>query len=611
MSYDEAIMNHLIFDDDEPVYDRLPERDGVRHTHTSQARKRVDSQNCQRVRGTHVKPNRESVLNLADDLMERNFATQSQTYGLTPTEHVVSEVSISPSVRFSNSTKLPEHKSHVATPLAPHHRRTSSNDLKVDGKKRPFIEVTSPLTPKGTVSKMTKKFSYPMALAASSPTTGMKGAKNPVGKQGNSPLKAMTSAVEMMKSSPPVKISGSNKVPLRSSDRKRGNKERPASFDLSLLLKNKKNMEQYHGNSTSSSNNSNNNIQGDSDSDINVHRRNGNERRDSRRRSRSREQSPDSAPEDLLPFRSPTTGVLISGPEKDAFVPGKIPEFNEMNALALALEEEEMKLSQNNSSQSSQESIRNLNLTVRERTQRWEARGGGVPSYFSTLPKSFRHKATDVRKDPAYLQYMSMEEYPEEALEEQEEAMMMMLSAGNTPLVARDGKKFHHNSRTSTSSNGSQPSTIVPKASNFDSPPSSLRNSSHVVPNSGVRLGSGSGIDQDYSLSPERHRSHLHHDYHLGMYSSDDGGRSLNSSGQSRSSNENSLERRLKDGLEGVSPPRRSSSLSVSRYSATQVRRDTHVHGVMHTHAWRDAHVHGRLHTTFPSYSSKIGFSQW
>ena len=31
-------------------------------------------------------------------------------------------------------------------------------------------------------------------------------------------------------------------------------------------------------------------------------------------------------------------------------------------------------------------------ISVRERTKRWEARGGGVPSYFSTLPKSFRTK---------------------------------------------------------------------------------------------------------------------------------------------------------------------------------------------------------------------------
>ena len=34
-------------------------------------------------------------------------------------------------------------------------------------------------------------------------------------------------------------------------------------------------------------------------------------------------------------------------------------------------------------------------LSVRERTKKWEARGGGLPSYFATLPKSFRHKATD------------------------------------------------------------------------------------------------------------------------------------------------------------------------------------------------------------------------
>ena len=34
---------------------------------------------------------------------------------------------------------------------------------------------------------------------------------------------------------------------------------------------------------------------------------------------------------------------------------------------------------------------------VRERTIKWESRGGGLPSYFRTLPKSFRHKATSLR----------------------------------------------------------------------------------------------------------------------------------------------------------------------------------------------------------------------
>ena len=33
-------------------------------------------------------------------------------------------------------------------------------------------------------------------------------------------------------------------------------------------------------------------------------------------------------------------------------------------------------------------------ITVRERTKRWEARGGGLPSSFATLPKSFRHSVS-------------------------------------------------------------------------------------------------------------------------------------------------------------------------------------------------------------------------
>lgn len=613
----------MVIDDDEPIYDRLTERggrgDGPKSPRLPQSHKRADSQSYRRVRGTHSsKPNRESVLNLADDLMERNFATQSLTYHPKPMEHTVAEVEMTSSVKISSSVELPEHKPHMAAPLAPHHRRTNSKDFKKDileGKKKPMIEVTAPITPKGTVSKMTKKFSFPVAQGTSIPAGGMKGSRIQTTRQGNSPLKAMTSASEMTKSGIPVKLRAGDskvlstndvanspvrngglalqhKVPLRSSDRKwTGNKPRPASLDMSLLLKNERNMVEQNQDNFSS----NNNAQGDSDSETNSFHRNVSARKAFRRRSQSRELSPESAPEDMKALsepelvsetvpRSPTTGALISNSEAEQFVSDEVPEFNEMSALAHALEEEEKKLSQNTGSQSSQDSIRNLQLTVRERTQRWEARGGGLPSYFSTLPKSFRHRATDQRKDPAYIRYMQeyMGEYPGDTCMDNEETMkmMMVMSATNMNTSANSGggsSKVYRSSRSSTSSHGSQPSGIPLPISRIRSPRSTLPGTSQATPNSlgKVVTASTTGVGRDYhhnSVSPETHESSPRHHYHHRMDSADDGARGLNSSGQSPSSNENSLERRLGEEQAGASPLKESSNLMTGRKSGSQVR---------------------------------------
>ena len=598
----------MIIDDNEPIYDRLSERGGeerTKYAHLHLYNKRADSQSYRRVRGIHNKPNRESVLNLADDLMERSCGTKL----LTPTcmEHTVSEVEMISSVQLSSSMQLPELKLHTAIPLGPHNRRTNSNDLKRDTleiKKKPLIEVTSPMTPKGTVSMMTKMFSYSLSPGTSASAPGMRGSRIPTARQGSTPLKAMASASEMTKSGIPVKskvcksripsndFTGSpvrnvgqyppqghigNKVQLRSSNRRRtGNKVRPASFDLSLLLKNKKNMaENKQDNYSSSSNNS-----GDSDSGENTFHRNVKARKAFRRRSQSREISSESAPEDskvlsepefsseVFP-RSPTTGVPISNSDARFSLPDNIPEFNEMHALAYALEEEEKKLSQNTGSQGSQDSFRNLHLTVRERTQRWEARGGSGPSNFCTLPRSFRHKATDRLNEP-----MSMDEYPEEEYDEDVVKMMLMLSAENSAVQgdAETSRKAYQSSRTSTSSFGSQKSGIpVPISKIHSSSPLQLSSSKEH----GSVTGEGTDVGHDYhhsSVSPEVNESFPLQHYHTRMHSADDGVRSLNSSGHSPSSNENSLERRLRELQQREESPLRSTCNKMTgRNSTTQV----------------------------------------
>ena len=576
----------IMVDDNEPIYDRLGETGGgvggPKSPRLMSPHKRSGSQSYQRVRGTtHSKTNRESVLNLADNIMDRGL-TQSLPYQLTPMEHRVEEVEMTSPVQITSSFQLPDHKPHTAAPLAPHHRRSNSKDYKKDGsegRKKPGVEVTSPITPRGTVSKMAKKFSYPGSQA--SPPASVKGSRFQTPRQGNSPLKAMASASEMTKSGIPIKrrateqkIASCNDIPgspvrhgghalqqgigfqrvqMRSSDRKNSsNKGRPASLDMALLLKNEKNMEELNQDEKSSSNN---NILDDDNLELNAFHRNETSRKPFRVRSQSREFLESGADESMkglsdsdltsesVPL-SPTTGALISNSEAEMVMEDEVPEHNEMTLMSHTVGEEEKRLSQNTGSQSSQDSIKNAKLTVRERTQRWEARGGGVPSYFSTLPKSFRHKATDRRKDPAYAQYMAEHE-DEYQLDE-----MMDVADSNANGYGRSSR----NPRNSVGSRITHNSGIPLPASKFrDS------NISHAR-----------GVSSKYkvhqtSVSPDSQG------YHQRMHSADDGGRSLNSSGQSHSSNDNSLERRLGEGQEGMSPVRGSGSVNSGRYAGSQV----------------------------------------
>ena len=537
--------DQLIIDDDEPIYDRLRERVGSmasvkppRSPTQPQRRQHLESISYRRVKGPS-RATRESVLHLADDMMERGF-TQSLN-DPQPMEHTVSEVDITSPIQLTTSVQLPDHKPHTAAPLAPRHRRSNSRELKKESQlqRRPTIEVSSPLTPKGNVSRITKKFSF----QPSTPPSRIPGPA--ASRHGSSPLKATASASEMTKSNIPVKSSSNvpaeskneteakvtvSNVPLRSGGNRRYNKARPASFDVALLLNNEKNViETSRDDST---------LHRRDDASFN---RNTQVRTAFRRRSQSRELSPEAEGEDDVKAkpamehvpRSPTTGALISANESEMFLSSEeIPEYNEMQALGL--EESEKKLSQNTGSQSSQDSIRDLKLTVRERTQRWEARGGGVPSYFSTLPKSFRHKATDRRRDPAYT-------YAPQEMDEEE--MMAMQSY-----------------RTSVSSRSSVSGSGIPVPTSKHTRPPRGR---YSVPSTPVGTGgslASAHLDQssrsEKSLSPTRGLDNEHR---------------LNSSGQS--SNESSLERGRETGQDGggkvrgkgsMLPKKSTSSIQVS-----------------------------------------------
>ena len=384
-------------------------------------------------------------MNLADDLMERKIGSKGN-YDPQPMEHTVSEVDIKPSIQLTTSEQLPDRKPHQAAPLALHHRPSGS---KMEGVKRPAIEVTSPITPKGNVSQKKRMFSYSTQQQQQQSQSRIPQAKT--ARHGNTPMKALASTSEMTKSGIPVKTeakttplrnSTENNVRMRSSNRRSGGKARPASFDVSLLINNEKNVSET----------SKDDLLLNDDIEVGKFNRNTQIRTAFRKRSQSREFSPESAEDDNTKAResaptrepvprSPTTGALISGDQTEVFMSQEVPEVGDLLQV-----EQEKRLSQNTSSQGSQDSIKNPKLTVRERTQKWEERGGGLPSYFSTLPKSFRHKATDPRGDPAYmygLQSTGEGQFFEE--DEEEEGRMT--------------------SRTSVSSRGSQSGIPLPTSS--------------------------------------------------------------------------------------------------------------------------------------------------
>ena len=469
----------MMIDDDEPIYDRLTEKDDMTHQHqqkpkSPQSSRKLDSAHFRRVKGQN-KVTRESVMQLADDMKGRK--NRLPVYVPKGVEHEVTELEMP--AQITSSVEVMEHKPHQAAPLVPHHRRSSSKDLKI---KRPVVEVTSPLTPLGTVSKMKERFMF-----NSPPSSTGHLSKIPTVRPGNSPMRALASTSEMTKSSIPVKVraydskvplndsvmnSEPNNVQFRSVNNMRSRKKtRPASFDVSLLLNNERNVIETSKDDSM--------VHGDI-----VFNRNTNVKSAFHKKSQSRELSPEYAEDDVKameskPFsepvpRSPTTGALISG-EENEILSGEISEFNEISALCA----EEKKLSQNTGSQSSQDSIRNPQLTVRERTQRWEARGGGVPSYFSTLPKSFRHKTNDRHRDSADVSYPQSPtgESPISYVINEEET---------TP------RKHSYVSRTSSSTRGS--------LSGIPLPTSRLRSSHSPTP---AAMGS-QGAAADKSRSPAK-----------------------------------------------------------------------------------------------------------
>lgn len=246
---------------------------------------------------------------------------------------------------------VPQSKPHTAAPLSSaKHRRAG------DSSKSPVTSVnvtcSSPVlhTP-GQVHELAKRFSYP-----SSPTTPTgSNSKNtpskiPVPSAQKTPMKATGSAAGMMKSgipvpkqmseSPTARDDRSTVVMQRREGAAKSNRTRPMSWDSSLIF----NPETLTAESSKEGGNQSFNRSSNA--------------------SPTQEVSPESAvnKEDLEGQLATSTKVI--------------------------------------SKNSSQENKNRL--SVRERTRRWEQRGGGVPSYFATLPrppkKQYVTERCDVRQ---------------------------------------------------------------------------------------------------------------------------------------------------------------------------------------------------------------------
>lgn len=414
-------------DDDEPLYDKLRSKPGVTLRNRPRSRSPAPSAKSPvpgsgnkgiedhlgftRVKRT-MKATRESVVQFADDLMERNIG-RSQAMEPEAMDHTIDVYSHEVEAQVATSMEVPQNKPHTAAPLSLRFRRTPSGDQKpISTTAAPSIEVSTPTksevpgTP-GQVHELAKRFSY--ASSPGTPTGGKTPSRIPVSSS-HTPMKAMTSASEMTKSQIPVRavstgtpISASfmsngptadngtvlenGDVQFRNGGVKRGSKMRPASWDASLIFNGEKSRPEH------SKDDSVSNLE-----DAQSFNRNSNIRTAFRKKSSSRGEL---SPEPLSPTRqSDTSSTAVMLSENAMFSDENLLTESDIEnelIMEMAGPPSGQKLTQG--SGSSQES--GEFLPVRERTKRWEARGSDLPSYFSTLPKSFRHKADDPRRSSA------------------------------------------------------------------------------------------------------------------------------------------------------------------------------------------------------------------
>jgi len=377
-----------LYDDNEPLYDRLmnfnpPEKVPLRHARPPKSphahHKHEDNLGYTRVRRA-PKATRESVVQFADDLMERTLG--GPNWDPEPADHTIDTYSAHVRTQLAMSTAVPGSKPHKAAPLSLSHKRAGSVDQNHVPMTMGSPKSDVPHTP-GQVHEMAKRFSFPSPV--STPTKGM--SKIPVATSHHSgvgtPMKATGSTAEMTKSFVPTKAVSSPFVIPRGDEQpseegvqirsgQRSVKMRPASWDASLIFNVDKENVQQRSKDDSTSDTAFDPTQ--------SFTRNSNIRTPIRKKLPSHEFSPEPTTTHTTPPHSPEA----TPPASD--VPS----------------EEQLQQPQQPSKGPSQGSEKGngQRISVRERTKRWEARGGGLPSYFATLPKSFRHKADSVSSPP-------------------------------------------------------------------------------------------------------------------------------------------------------------------------------------------------------------------
>ena len=380
--YDDVHLGVQPVDDCEPIYDRLINRDVVFHrpkspirsrSPTLGSRKHEDNVGYNRIRRA-VKPTRASVVPAPTESHGRSQSQEPESM-----EYRVEEYSPGVRARVTSSTRIVDHKPQIAAPLS---EKYSQRRMTTGSARKPVIEVRSPSP--GQVNELTKRFSFQSTPPGK---TGNKHlSKNSVS---NIPLKAPTKTSEMTKSSIPVRAVSSGSKPSQIPTmngveeevklRNRSpNKTRPASWDVSTLLDSQESDVFVTQDDTTPL------LKRDIEAE--SFHRNSNIRTAFRRKSSSREFSPE--PMESSPESSPSQQRRTAPP------PSKLADSIQIPGEEGQSPEVQMLSQGSQSSHSSQGS--GPPTSVRERTKKWEARGGGVPSYF-TLPKSFRHKATAKR----------------------------------------------------------------------------------------------------------------------------------------------------------------------------------------------------------------------
>ena len=325
-------------DDDEPLYDRLRNFDPTKVTVRNQKPPRSPRPNrdanpgFSRVRRTQ-RALRESVVQFADDLMEKTMSFSQGTISPEPVDHTVESYSPTVDMQIARSVAIPDNKAHTALPLSSLKDQRGRDVSPASG------EV--PLTP-GQVHELTKRFSFPANNTSKIPVARhVSPARASIPADSANPgMPTRAKTDEAIEQSPVVVLRANRK----------SSKMRPASWDVSLIL----------------------------------------------------------GKEVDFAKNGAVSGALIDDSSAPSFsrhsnvrTPVRRNKYGSYRDLHSSSEDDTPVLPTDHLGKAFLSKPKDPSMSVRERTKQWEERGGGVPSYFSTLPRSFRARSTSATSPPS------------------------------------------------------------------------------------------------------------------------------------------------------------------------------------------------------------------